>query len=50
MGKPPCISKWEEELGSQVNESEIRKTISLVFVTSQDSNMIEISFKSLARW
>lgn len=50
MGKPPYISKREEELGTQVNGFEMRKIISLVFITSQDSNMIESSFKSLARW
>lgn len=48
--RPPYISKWEEELGTQVNDSKIGKILRMAFVTSIDSNTIEISFKSLARW
>lgn len=47
---PPFIGKWEAELGTRVNDLEVRKILRMVRTMSVDSNTIEINYKCLARW
>lgn len=50
LGMPPFIRKWEKELGTQMNDSEIGKIMRMAHTTSIDYNTIEMSYKCLTRW
>lgn len=47
---PPYITKWERELGSQIDNNRLRKILELTHGSSIDTNVAEMNYKILTGW
>lgn len=48
-GRLPFIEKWEKELGTRINDVQLKIIIKLVFCLAVDTNTIKMNYKCLSR-